>query len=197
MKLSRALVAVVVVGSMCGPRAARAEGFEGAWGEGGRNMLGVAGFMSRVLAAGSTSVRDDNAGWAPGVLASYGYAATSWFMPEWEAFLAVGRFTDHRFTAGGALVGATFLYPSASRVIPFAGLRLGIGRLEARNKDGGNPTETTFVIAPKIGILVRLAEQIALQVSVEYRGNYLFDLGGYDYGHRHLIGVPIGIAFAF
>jgi hypothetical protein len=181
---------------LCGPRAARAEGVADTWIETGRSVLGVAGFGSRILAAGSTSKRDDNSGWAPGVLASYGYAATSWLMPEWEAFLAVGRFTDHRFTAGGALVGATFYDPSASRVIPFAGLRLGIGRLEARNKDGGKPTDTTFVVAPKVGILVRLAEQIALQVSVEYRGNYLFDLDGYDYGHRHLIAVPIGVAFA-
>jgi hypothetical protein len=81
--------------------------------------------------------------------------------------------------------------------VPFVGLRLGLGRLEARNSDGGNPTETTFVISPKAGILVRFTERVALQVSVEYRGNYLVGLGGYDYGHRHLIAVPIGLAFAF
>lgn len=198
MKLESALMAAVAVGTWLGAREVRAERVSGPWLERGQRELGAAGFMSRILAAGTSEfAAQDNSGWAPGLLASYGYAATRWFTAEGEAFIAVGRFTEHRFIATGVLAGATFYYPSASRVVPFAGLRLGIGRMKARNSDGGNPTETTFVIAPKAGVLVRLSEQAALQVSVEYRGNYIMGLSGYDYGHRHLIAVPIGIALAF
>lgn len=120
----------------------------------------------------------------------YGNVVNDFVEPEIEFQFSIGSGNGASFNSENLLGGASVYYNMGQRVLPFAGLRFGVVSFSATGTD----RSTSFVIAPKVGILIPITRNFAFKALFEYQ-HWAGGRPGIS-GSNHY-SIPIGLSIFF
>ena len=91
----------------------------------------------------------------------YGYFVTDWLQPETGFDFSFGN----GFDSEAFMAGASVFYNKGQILLPFIGLGIGVVSVAI----DGFARSTSFITAPKFGVVVPIRQNVAISVYLEYQ----------------------------